>query len=393
MKKLMYIIMFLLIAANVAAQGTYVIDMVCVGADRYYRINGEKGSTYEWYIKDTLGNEIAKPTNIDFWVENSNGDTTRGSEISVIWSNVGMFNLSTLHYSSHGCDTVEQGWVEVYEPPGADAGPDLMVCVNEAAVLSTDTAWSFSSLLWTSAGDGTFSDGSQLHPTYFPGKADSIAGKVVLIITASERIKNTTCKPAIDSMEIRFSNPSVILSSAGLLCYNDSTGWAKTTVTGGIEPYKYTWTGPGTFTSYGDSVFGLAPGIYIVTVTDSIGCMVIDSVEITEPLELLATIFADVQQICDDDTIHLKANPQGGTGNYTHLWSGNGAVYLNDTGSLTPYFNGAVAGLYTLIYSVTDENGCVAMDTMDLTILPKDTITFDTIICIKEAPFAWYGKN
>jgi len=42
MKKLMYIFLFLLIAANVAAQADYVIDLVCSGTGRVYRIDTKK---------------------------------------------------------------------------------------------------------------------------------------------------------------------------------------------------------------------------------------------------------------------------------------------------------------------------------------------------------------
>jgi hypothetical protein len=45
MKKLMYILFFLFVAANVAAQENYVIDSVCIGAERVYRGDGELNST------------------------------------------------------------------------------------------------------------------------------------------------------------------------------------------------------------------------------------------------------------------------------------------------------------------------------------------------------------
>ncbi|MCK7510680.1 MAG: SprB repeat-containing protein [Desulfobacterales bacterium] len=78
-------------------------------------------------------------------------------------------------------------------------------------------------------------------PTCVPGKADGDAGKVVASYSyfAFGKINNTAREPSTDSMEIRHSNPQLLLPSANLLCYNDSSGWAKATVSGGIEPYKY----------------------------------------------------------------------------------------------------------------------------------------------------------
>ena len=73
----MYIWLFILLATGLAAQETYVIDSVCVGANRDYRIDGEKGSTYDWHIQDTLGNEIANPANVLFTDISAPGDTFR----------------------------------------------------------------------------------------------------------------------------------------------------------------------------------------------------------------------------------------------------------------------------------------------------------------------------
>ena len=46
-------IILLAVTSLVMAQ-EYLIDSVCVGAERFYRIDGEKGSTYDWHITDTV---------------------------------------------------------------------------------------------------------------------------------------------------------------------------------------------------------------------------------------------------------------------------------------------------------------------------------------------------
>ena len=244
MKKLMYIFLFLIFATGLAAQENYVIDSVCVGASRLYRVDGETGYTYEWYIKDTLGVEIATPSNTDFEIINSPGDTIRGGEINYIWNDIGIFELSTLVYTEHGCDSIEQGRIYVYEPPGADAGDNIIICVNQPVELTTDSAWSYSSMIWISTGDGTFDDEFKIHPTYTPGNTDIIAGEVTLILTAFGKAMNLTCETAIDSMIIQISNPTIVLEPFDLLCYNDSSGRINTIVTGGIEPYNFSWTYP-----------------------------------------------------------------------------------------------------------------------------------------------------
>ena len=76
-------------------------------------------------------------------------------------------------------------------------------------------------------------------------------------------------------------------SVKNVTCYNGNDGVAIVNVTGGVAPYTYTWSG----TTLTDSVAtGLTAGIYEVTVTDASGCVATDTVEITQPDELLALI-------------------------------------------------------------------------------------------------------
>lgn len=62
----------------------------------------------------------------------------------------------------------------------------------------------------------------------------------------------------------------------GETAYNQMDGTAKAVVTGGVAPYTYAWeTGATT-----DSISGLAPDTYVLTITDANGCTKLDSVEI-----------------------------------------------------------------------------------------------------------------
>jgi len=350
----------LAVTTLVAAQDPYVIDSVCVGADRDYRIDGESIlDTYEWFITDTFGVTITSPSYIDFEVVNSLGDTTWGSEINYTWNDVGEFEILTLHYSEHGCDTFELGRVKVYEAPGVNAGVDQVVCSNEAIILSGDTAWNYSTILWETRGDGTFNFDDQLHPTYNQGTNDSIAGNVTLILTANGLAENGTCTPAIDSVFIQFSDPELSLISTDILCYNDSSGMIKVNVTGANPPYNFDWTGPDGYTASGDSIYGLASGKYIVTLIDAVGCTATDSVEITEPPELLAIIDSVKHVTCYGGSDGLAiVEVSGGTQPYSYLWNTPSA----DTDSIA---NGLPAGIY--VVTVTDQNGCIKTDTIEIT--------------------------
>ena len=110
-------------------------------------------------------------------------------------------------------------------------------------------------------------------------------------------------------------------------------------------PYIYSWSNGDT-----DSLnTGLTAGTYILTVTDGLGCVFIDSIIITEPLILLLTT-TDLDVLCfggntGSSTVHVT----GGTTNYSYSWSPSGG---SDSTALS-----LVAGTYTVI--VTDALGCI----------------------------------
>src|SRR3989339_598411 len=125
LSRLMYITLTLLLAINLSAQQSYVIDSVCVGSERTYRIDSDQGSTYDWFILDTLGNTLDSPADIIFPGVAATNDT---SEINYTWTTVGEFDIVVTVTTANDCDTLEQGRVKVYESPFAEAGPDLTFC-------------------------------------------------------------------------------------------------------------------------------------------------------------------------------------------------------------------------------------------------------------------------
>ena len=50
-------------------------------------------------------------------------------------------------------------------------------------------------------------------------------------------------------------------------CYNSCNGTAVGSVTGGVGPFGYSWTGPSAYTATGTNLTSLCPGTYTLTVT------------------------------------------------------------------------------------------------------------------------------
>ena len=75
---------------------------------------------------------------------------------------------------------------------GPYAGADTTICNDNAFEVSGATAFNYSSLSWTTSGDGVFSNNVALHPEYTPGMQDKANGQVTLTLTIhSEGIQIT----------------------------------------------------------------------------------------------------------------------------------------------------------------------------------------------------------
>lgn len=156
-----------------------------------------------------------------------------------------------------------------------------------------------------------------------------------------------------DTFEI--TEPTLLENSlvgTNILCKNDATGAIDQTITGGTTPYSILWSNG----ALSEDITNLTDGWYTVTVTDNQNCVVIDSIEITEPQDTLGFTFTTEDVTCndgDDGRIDLIAT--GGTPSYTYSWT---------TGDVTPSILDITAGWYYFL--ITDQNGCTIGDSVEI---------------------------
>ncbi|WMX16259.1 T9SS type A sorting domain-containing protein [Aureispira sp. CCB-E] len=140
-------------------------------------------------------------------------------------------------------------------------------------------------------------------------------------------------------------------------CNGGCTGAIGVTGVGGVGGYAYSW-------STGDSVatiINLCAGGYVVSMTDSNGCVVLDSVLLTEPLTPLSG------GIVDNGDGTATAFAMGGTAGYTYQW---GTLTGNQT---TATATGLVHnGTYHL--TITDANGCAVGASITVNIVGLESI-------------------
>jgi gliding motility-associated-like protein len=117
-------------------------------------------------------------------------------------------------------------------------------------------------------------------------------------------------------------------------------------------PYTYVWSGGIQLPPFPNTVIGLCPGSYSVTITDGSGCSTVLSTNVSNFGGPNNSTIVSVDPTCfggSDGTATVTA--AGGAPPYTYLWSSNGTAALE---------TGLSAGIYTV--TVTDVNGCVIIE-------------------------------
>lgn len=161
------------------------------------------------------------------------------------------------------------------------------------------------------------------------------------------------------------------ISGTNISCNGGSNGSASAAVSGGTPPYSYSWSPTG---GTGATATGLPAGMYWVTVTDSNSIQETQSVTVTQPSALSATISTTNVSGNGGWNGTATVNPGGGTAPYTYSWSPSGGTAATASGMS--------AGTYTVF--VTDDNGCFTTasatitEPTALTLLPANGATFST---------------
>jgi len=150
---------------------------------------------------------------------------------------------------------------------------------------------------------------------------------------------------------ITLTEPNVLTLSSSQTevdCYNNLTGTATATPSGGTTPYSYVWnTVPVQNTQ---TATGLGFGNYQVLVTDANGCFDTLNFSISQPNALVVQSTGQTDNLCFGDALGIAGvSVSGGVPVYSYSWNTNPPQNSALAGNLP-------AGNYTV--TVTDANGC-----------------------------------
>ena len=145
-----------------------------------------------------------------------------------------------------------------------------------------------------------------------------------------------------------------VVSTPTILCYGNANGQIIASVNGGQPNYTYQWFNSSnliqeTVTNNNfDTLNNVSAGSYIISITDSLGCIsIIDTIIITQPDSIIVN-YTNTNIMCfGDNNGVINTMVQGGITPLTYNWSNS---------ENTDTLNNLLAGIYYL--TVVDANNC-----------------------------------
>jgi gliding motility-associated-like protein len=268
-------------------------------------------------------------------------------------------------------------------PVIAGVGLDPSVCNatdGQIEVTLTSGSTSLGSLTWTGAASGT---NPTADITLDSPDIDLLgAGSYNITFTDANGCVSNTVNVTLNNPGAPIINPISDYTSCNVdyeLLLSNVTG---TNLTTGLAFYSA--TGGNAADVIADGTIFTAPANITIYVYDENGACDAEiqfQVEINE--NPTAIISPDPAEVCFGGTITLNGNPAGGSGVYSsNVWTDDIAI-INTVSIVNPNtLTSAAVGVYNLTYTVTDDNGCVGSDDIQVTINEIPTLSGIQDVCV-----------
>lgn len=188
---------------------------------------------------------------------------------------------------------------------------------------------------------------------------------------------NVTLTDSLGCMQLgqaTIRQPQPIIAQTSFVrpgCFGGNDGQVSVSISGGVAPYTYLWSGGQTTAT----AISLTTGTYSVTITDANGCVTQAVQILPQPMPLQITVSgADLTCVLPAHNGSAWVNTIGGTTPYQYLWTGG----LNPTQATN---TGLSAGTWGV--QVTDANGCMQQGSVVLLPAQRPTAIVgpDTFFC------------
>lgn len=192
---------------------------------------------------------------------------------------------------------------------------------------------------------------------------DSVA---INLCGGSYYLRLTDGNGCIDSANIELlAEPTEIITVAtgyDLTCFDVCDGAGSVTVTGGTPNYMFQWVDIASGNTIGiiDTISGLCPGDYEITVIDASGCSPSpDTINVLNALEIQLTLNGTSPLCFGDQNGNIAGTIVNGTAPF--IWS---PIPTTGQNTNNANYNNLIDGFYTI--SIADANGCLDTDTLTL---------------------------
>ncbi|GAB4413246.1 MAG: hypothetical protein OHK0039_19980 [Bacteroidia bacterium] len=292
---------------------------ICIGDTAQLQAAG--GIAYQWLVADSLS------------------DLLSAAPLA--------FPLQTITYTvaitdANGCTAIDSLLLTVHPLPLADAGPTLTKCGDDAIAL---TATGGVAYLWSPAAD--LDDPALASPLASPDSAQTYLVQV------------TDANGCVNFDSVRVETMYALAAPADTICFGDTTQLLAGHLGGQAVAYAWTpsvWVSDAALAT--PRAFPPLTTSFIVSVTDSSGCVDRDTAEVFVWAAPPADAGPD-QALCIGDTLPLAAS-----GGIAYAWTPG--LSLSDSSSAAPLAFPTASTLYQVV--VTDTHGCTARDTIVVTV-------------------------
>ena len=163
--------------------------------------------------------------------------------------------------------------------------------------------------------------------------------------------------------------PVLTLTGNDVSCNDAGDGAVSVSLAGGNAPFTFAWNNGETT----QNLTGLSGGVYVVTVSDTAGCVEVDSFTVFEPTAIVLSA-ATVMANCGVNDGEASIAATGGVGPYSYQWN-------DPSNQTTDTATALFAGVYTV--TVTDALGCTNTETMGVSNIgaPILTISGSDVTC------------
>lgn len=234
--------------------------------------------------------------------------------------------------------------LELTPSPEVEAGSNTVICEDGTLDLIEANAAYYSSLIWTTDGDGNFDDPAALQSTYIPGTGDIALGTVALFLEATGL--PPCSEPVMDTIILSIQKNPWTFAGEDTIIGEDEPYIAINASATGYDQVEWVSLGDGDFENEHETIVVYHPGtedilnqgVYLIFKAGSISpCMQENSdtlfIGITTKPKVIA---GDNVRICEGgDIIITDASAE----EYSEVyWTSDGSGYFLNDQSLSPIY-------------------------------------------------------